>query len=166
MNLHNLIECSDNYEQSSGSLWQYKRDEQNMTAAGNIDNINANDSSSFKYKSNLLKGLTTKDVAENANPDIVNAHRLFLNAQITVPLKCVSSILRSLEMPLINCKLHFELNWTKNSVMSNVNTQTTLQITSTKLNVPVVTLPTNNYAKDLKNHYFGMNIKVKLKQMN
>ena len=25
MNLHNIIEYSDNYEQCSGSLWQYKR---------------------------------------------------------------------------------------------------------------------------------------------
>ena len=40
---------------------------------------------------------------------------------------------RSLEMPLINCKLHLELNWTKNSVMSNVGTATTFQITSKKL---------------------------------
>ena len=53
MNLYNLIEYSNIYEQSSGSLWQYKRDEQNLNAAGNIDNVKANDSSSFKYKSNL-----------------------------------------------------------------------------------------------------------------
>ena len=83
MNLCNLIEYSDNYEQSSGSLWQYKRDGQNMNAAGNIDNVNTNDSSSFKHKSNLLKGFTTRNVAANVNPDIANAHRLFLNAQVT-----------------------------------------------------------------------------------
>ena len=29
-NLYNLIEYSDNYSHTSGSLWQYKRDEQNM----------------------------------------------------------------------------------------------------------------------------------------
>ena len=50
MNLYNLVEYSDNYEQSSGSLWPYKTDEQNKNAAGNIDTVNANDSSSFKYK--------------------------------------------------------------------------------------------------------------------
>ena len=43
-------------------------------------------------------------------------------------------------MPLINCKIHLGLNWTKNSIMSNVATATTFQITSTKLYVPVVTL--------------------------
>ena len=29
-NMYNLIEYSDNYADSSGSLWQHKRDEQNM----------------------------------------------------------------------------------------------------------------------------------------
>ena len=111
-----------------------------MNAAGDTDNDNANDLSSFKYKSNLLKGLTTRDVAGNVNSHISNAHRLYLNAQIVVPLKYVSSFSRLLEMPLINCKLHLELNWTKNSVMSNAATATTFQITSTKLNAPVVTL--------------------------
>ena len=43
-------------------------------------------------------------------------------------------------MPLLNCKLHLELNWTKNSVMSNVATTTTSQTTSTKLYAPIVTL--------------------------
>ena len=93
MNLYNLIEYLDN-----------------LNAAGNIDNVNANDPSSFKYKSNLLKGLTTRDVAANEaandNPDIANAHKLFLNAQIAVPLKYVSSFFWSLEMPLINCKIN------------------------------------------------------------
>ena len=73
MNLYNLIGYSDNYEQSSGSLFQYKRQDQNLNAAGNIDNANANDSSSFKYKSNLSKGLTRRDVAANVNPDIAFA---------------------------------------------------------------------------------------------
>ena len=35
-NLYNLVEYSDKYEQSSGSLWQYKRDEQPLNNAGDI----------------------------------------------------------------------------------------------------------------------------------
>ena len=88
-----------------------------MTNAGNPDSVNTNDSSSFKYKSNLLKGLTTRDIAANVNPDIPNAHRLFTNSKIVVPLKYLSNFFRSLEMPLINYKIHLELSWTKNSVM-------------------------------------------------
>ena len=115
-----------------------------MTNAGNPDNVNTNDSSLFKYKSNLLKGLTTRDIAANVNPDIANAHRLFTNAKTVVPLKYLSNFFRSLEMPLINYKIHLELSWTKNSVMSSVTTATTFQITSKKLYVPVVTLSTKD----------------------
>ena len=142
-----VTHLNDEHVETAENLWQHKRDKQNMNAAGNIDNVNANDSSSFKYKLSLLKGLTTIDVAANANPDIANAHRLFINAQIVVPLKYLSKFFRSLEMRLINCKLHLELNWTKNSVMSNVATATTFQIKSAKLYVPVVTLPTKESIK-------------------
>ena len=38
---HNLIECSDNYSKTSGSLWQYYKDD----PSDNIEN-----SESFKYK--------------------------------------------------------------------------------------------------------------------
>ena len=108
--MYNLIEYSDNYEQSSAYLWQYKRDKQNLNAAETIEKVNSNDSSSFKYKSNLLKGMTTRDVAANVNPDIANDHRLWLNAQIVVALKYISSFFRSAEMILLNCKIHLELN--------------------------------------------------------
>ena len=30
MSMYNLIEYSDNYSDTSGSLWQFKRDEQDM----------------------------------------------------------------------------------------------------------------------------------------
>ena len=52
--MYNLTECSDNYADSSASLWQFKIDEQN-TNNGNIADVTTNVSSSFKYKSNLLK---------------------------------------------------------------------------------------------------------------
>ena len=47
-------------------------------------------------------------------------------------------------MPLIICKIHLELNWTKNCVMSSVTGATTFQITSTKLHIPIVTLSTKD----------------------
>ena len=160
-NMYNLIEYSDNYSDSTGTI---QNKEKKLNAAGNINNINAKDSLSFEYKSNLLKGLTTRDVAANVNTDIVNADTIFLNAQIVVPLKYLSNFFRSLEMPLINCKLQLELNWTKNSVMSNVATASTFQITSTKLYVPIISLQKKDnlkLTKLLKDQYFGMNIKVK-----
>ena len=56
MPMYNLIEYSDNYSYRSGSLWQFKRDE-----IGGDDYLSAdanhipNNSSSFKYKSSLLR---------------------------------------------------------------------------------------------------------------
>ena len=38
-------------------------------------------------------------------------------------------------MPLINCKIHFELNWTKNCVMSSVAGVTAIVTISTKDNL-------------------------------
>ena len=47
-------------------------------------------------------------------------------------------------MPLINCKIHLELAWTKNWVMSDIIGATTFQIINTKLYVPIVTLSTKD----------------------
>ena len=47
-------------------------------------------------------------------------------------------------MPLINCKIHLELSWTKDCVMSNIAGVTIFEITSTKLYVPIVTSSTKD----------------------
>ena len=39
MSMYNLLEYSDNYADSSGSLWQFKRDEQNMNNDRNPNNV-------------------------------------------------------------------------------------------------------------------------------
>ena len=49
-------------------------------------------------------------------------------------------------MPLNYCKIHLELNWTKDCVMPDIAGATTFQITSTKLYVPIVTLSTEDSA--------------------
>ena len=48
MPMYNLVEYSNKYSETSGSLWQFKRDESPATNAGNISTTN---STSFKYKS-------------------------------------------------------------------------------------------------------------------
>ena len=71
---------------------------------------------------------------------------------IAVSLKYLSNFFRSLEMPLINSKIHLELNWTKDCIMSNIDGNTTFQITSTKLYPPIVHLSTKdnvNLTKEL-----------------
>ena len=46
MPMYNLIEYSDNYADTSGSLWQFKRDK----VPANNDNLTIDNSESFKYK--------------------------------------------------------------------------------------------------------------------
>ena len=56
MPMYNLIEYSDNCLDTTGSLWQFKRDEQNMNN-GNPADVTTADSLSFKYKSSSFKTL-------------------------------------------------------------------------------------------------------------
>ena len=56
MPMYNLIEYSDNYSDTSGSLWDFKRDE----IVNNADVTNDNNAPSFKYKANLI-GNTVAD---------------------------------------------------------------------------------------------------------
>ena len=58
--MYNLIEYSDNYSYTSGSLWQLKRDEQNMDN-GSPANVTTDDSTSFKCKWSFFKPLTADD---------------------------------------------------------------------------------------------------------
>ena len=53
MPMYNLIEYSENYSDTSESLWQFKRHKQNMNN-GNPANVTTDDSSSFKYKSSFF----------------------------------------------------------------------------------------------------------------
>ena len=54
MPIYNFTEYSDNYLDTSGSLWQFKRDEQSINNGVPI-NVNTTNSISFKYKSSLLE---------------------------------------------------------------------------------------------------------------
>ena len=60
MPMYNLIEYSDNYSDTSGTLWQFSRDE----IINNADVTNDNNSFSFKYKANLI-GNTGKNGRKN-----------------------------------------------------------------------------------------------------
>ena len=89
MPMYNLIEYSDNHSDPCGSLYQFKRDESSTNNYGNLSNIVLNNSSSFKYKENLLGKAT------NANGN----DRSLKNTKIVSPLKYLSNFFRSLEMP-------------------------------------------------------------------
>ena len=46
------------------------------------------------------------------------ANGILRNATIAMPLKYLSTTWRSLEIPLINCKVELKLKWTKYCVLS------------------------------------------------
>ena len=116
MTMYNLIEYSNNYLETLGSLWQFKRDE---VPAGN-SNLSINNSQSFKCKEPLL-GKTT-DVVANRNSSVKEA-------KIVVPLEYLSNFWRSIEMTLINCKVYLELNWIEDCILSSAGNTTKFTIT-------------------------------------
>ena len=126
--MYNLTECSDNYSDTSGSLWQSKRDE----IEGNVDlivdgNHIPNKSSSCKYKSSII-----------TNRNYV---------KIAVLLKYLGNFWRSLEMSLINCKVELSLSRDPNCVLTSFAGNSTFTIKNTKLYAPVVTLSIEANAK-------------------
>ena len=119
MPMYNLIEYSNSYSKTSGSLWQYYRDKPALTDADALDDFPGN-SASFKFKQKIIGSTGNNDTKA---------------VQMMVPLKYLSNIWRILEMPLINCEINLILTWSENCVMSNAaaNQATTLAIIDTKL---------------------------------
>ena len=55
VSVYSFIKYSPNYSDTSGRLWQFQRDESSVADTGNAGNVPTNISSSFKYKSSILK---------------------------------------------------------------------------------------------------------------
>ena len=125
--MYNLIEYSDNYSKTPGSLWQYYKDDPN-------DNLT--DSESFKSKVKIAG-----NTPNNGNTK---------NVEIIVPLKYLSNFWRKLEMPLINCTVNLILTWSKDCLITNSTGEGKFAITETKLYVPIVTLSTKDNEKLLQ----------------
>ena len=151
MPLYNLLEYSKNYKKTTGSFWNYYRDKPNKQSIGGgnaaIKYLIRN-SKSFDYKTSITGKL------EGNNPE--------KEVEIVVPLKFLSNFWRALNMLLINCEINLILTWSKNCVLTskatrnkfigtgtdenpqfpeiNNPTNATIEITDTKLYVPVVTL--------------------------
>ena len=137
MPMYNLIEYSDNYSKTSGSLWIYCKEITTVNNAGSIVDFNdANTTDSFNIKTKI-KGQTNDDGEMNG-------------VEIMVPLKYLSNFWRTLEIPLINCEVEIILTWSANCVIiytDVANQVATFTITETNFYVPVVTLSTQDNAK-------------------
>ena len=147
MPMYNLIEYSDNYSKTSGSLWQYCKEIPAVNNDGNIVDFNgANATDSFNFKTKI----TGQTAANNNNGNVAGR----VDVEIMVPLKYLSNFWRTLEMSLINCEVEFILNRSTDCVIISTNVANqnpTFTITETNLYAPVVTLSTQDNAKLLPN---------------
>ena len=130
MPMNNLIEYSDNYSDTSGRLWSFKRDEMDNNAkVTNNDNVH-----SFKYKASNIGNTKNNGIRKGV--------------KIAVPIKYLRHFWRSLEMPVINCKIELSLEWIENCVLTAAPIGTnadatgadsaTFEITDAKLYVPII----------------------------
>ena len=83
--IYNLLQHSKNYRKTTGSLWNYYRDEPNNGAVGNI-NYSMKYSKSFNYKTSNTGKLEGKNVEKD-------------NVEIVVLLKYLSNFWRTLVLP-------------------------------------------------------------------
>ena len=140
MPMYNLIEYSDIYQDSSATLYQYKRDE--LPEANAIADLTADNSSSFKYKISLLGNpLVADNIARRS-------------VKIVVPLKYLSNFFRSLEMHLINCKIKLNLTWKKECDYQ-------LMMVMQYYSNAAIKILLSNKIKDFKDLFIGTNIKQK-----
>ena len=163
MPIYNLLEYSKNYGKTSGSLFNYYRDEpkeHTIGADNNAINISIRNSKSFDYKTKITGSL---DAGEDEKEDVT----------IIIPLKYLGNVWRSLYIPLINCEITLILSWYNECVLVgrafrgppaaaiNSPTDTKFEITDCKLYVPVATLSAENDNKLLEQLKSGFRITIK-----
>ena len=124
----NLVEYSDNYSDTSGSLWGFNKDE----IDNNADVTHDNNVSSFKYKAS--------NIGNKENNGTKNG------VKIAAPLRYFNKFWRSLIMPLSNCKVELSLKWIENCVLTT-SANANFKITDAKHYVPIVTLSAEDNAK-------------------
>ena len=139
MPMYDLIEYSDNYSKTSGSLWQYCKDTPAVGSKNAFVNFAENNlTDSFNSKAKI-----TGQTGDNGTK----------NVKIMVPLKYLSNFWRTLEMPLINFEVNLILTWSRKCVIvssNDANQNATFAISDTKLYVPVITLLQQDNAKFLQ----------------
>ena len=164
MPMYNLLEYSQNYRKTIGSLHNYYRDElSDDNNPNNFPNTNVVNSSAFEYKNkitsnryNVAAGAAGHDANKIGKQDV----------ELAIPLKYLGNFWRALNIPLISCEVFLELKWNKNCVITSleqrqadagapaVNGTTTgamFAINDCKLYVPVVTLSKDDEIKLLTN---------------
>ena len=157
MPMYNLLEYSKNYKKTTGSLWNYYRDERSDPLSS------SSESSSSKYKTSIT-GNTHNFGDGEAGSDTEKVGKN--KAKIVVPLKHLSNFCRTLNIPLINYEIELILTLSKNCALVDMTARAAgnnndppaivaptwleFQITDTKLHVQLVTLSKENDTKLLE----------------
>ena len=165
MPMYNLLEYSENYKKTTGSLWNYYRDESNSGINGGI-NYSIMGSKSLEYKANFIGGgVTQNNLIKN-------------DVKTVVPLTYLNNFWRSLNIPLINCEIELILTWFKNCVLISKAREANygdnpvvhkidnpknaiFEIKDTGFYVPVVTLSKESDTKLLEQIKTGFKITIK-----
>ena len=137
MAMHNLLEYSKNYKKTTGSLWNYCRDEPSNPLSCN--------SKSFKYKTSI----TGKTYNISAGEEGYDANKVGKNqTEVVTPLKHLINFWRSLNIPLITCEIELILTLNNPAIVPPAELE--FKITDRKLYVTVVTLSKENDIKYLE----------------
>ena len=127
MPMYNLLEYSKNYRKTTGSLWNYYRDEPSNPLSSN--------SESFKYKTSITGN--TYNVGDGE--DGYDADKVGKNeTEVVIPLKYLSNFWRTLNIPLINCEIELILTWSKNCALADM----TVRAAGNNNDPPAIVAPT------------------------
>ena len=128
MSIHNLLECSKNYSKTTGSFWNYFKDE--------LSNSLSTNSEFFKCKTRITG--KTYNVGDHEDDQDANKVKDKSETEIFVPLNNSSNFWRSLNILLISSKVEFTLTWCKNCVLTDIPVRTA----GNKNNPPAIVAPT------------------------
>ena len=94
MPMYNLLEYSKNYRKTTGSLWNYYRDEPSNPLSSN--------SKSFKYKTSITENTYNISLDEEG----YDANKVGKNeTEVVIPLKHLINFWEKLNIPLISCEV-------------------------------------------------------------
>ena len=105
MPMYNLLKYSQNYSMTSGSLWNYYRDE----VAAVDDYASDGKSSEYKKKNSTKTARKTRKTWEDTDRPPQTAVPA-LNVEVTIPLKCLGNFWRFLDLPLIKREIEPDLS--------------------------------------------------------
>ena len=171
MPMYNLLEYSKNYKKTTGSLWNYYRDEPS--------NPVSSDSESFKYETSITENTyhVAKKITDDYGNEVDNpkydANKVGKNeTEVVIPLKHLCNFCKHLTNYL---RSGIDFNLIKKFVLADMTTKDaegknpanvapvvlTFEITDKKLDVPVITLSKENDIKLLEQLKTGFKRTIK-----